>query len=213
VAPDYVLCDRQIQGQLVDALRTEIRRQFGESPLGNESYGNIVNAKHFERLSALLGTGTLAHGGRCNRDALKIEPTLMVDVAWDDPIMQEEIFGPILPILAYESIDDALAQVTRRPKPLAFYLFSEDRASIDAIMGSMQFGGGCVNDTIYHLATSRMRFGGVGASGMGSYHGKAGFETFSHVKSIVDTATWMDLPLRYQPYTALGTRIVRALMR
>jgi aldehyde dehydrogenase (NAD+) len=212
VAPDYVLCDRRIQSQLVDALRTEIRRQFGKSPLGNESYGNIVNAKHFERLSALLDTGTLAHGGRCNRDALKIEPTLMVDVAWDDPIMQEEIFGPILSIVTYKTLDEALERIAERPKPLALYLFSQDKATINRVMTSCRFGGGCINDTVIHLATSTMRFGGVGESGMGSYHGEAGFNAFSHVKSIVDRKTWVDAPMRYQPYNRVNSLLVKLFL-
>lgn len=213
VAPDYVLCDEKIADELVRELELEMRQQFGVAPIGNNTYGKIVNKKHFDRLRGLMETGEIAYGGSCEERTLTIEPSLMVNVGWDDPIMQEEIFGPILPIVTYSSLDDALELVAERPHPLAFYLFSEDRDTIDYVMGSMQFGGGCVNDTIIHLATSNMRFGGVGASGMGSYHGKAGFETFSHYKSIVDKATWIDVPMRYQPFKQINDLMIRLCLR
>ena len=209
VAPDYVLCDERVAGDLVRELEAEIARQFGVAPIGNGDYGKIVNGKHFERLRALMQTGEIAYGGSCEERTLTIEPSVMVNVGWDDPIMQEEIFGPILPIITYSSLDDALEQLADRPKPLAFYLFSSDRATIDYVLSTAQFGGGCVNDTIIHLATSNMRFGGVGASGMGSYHGKAGFETFSHYKSIVDKVTWIDVPMRYQPFKRINDLMIR----
>lgn len=209
VAPDYVLCDERVAGDLVRELEAEIARQFGVAPIGNADYGKIVNGKHFDRLRALMQTGEIAYGGSCEERTLTIEPSVMVNVGWDDPIMQEEIFGPILPIITYSSLDDALEQLADRPKPLAFYLFSSDRPTIDYVLSTAQFGGGCVNDTIIHLATSNMRFGGVGASGMGSYHGKAGFETFSHYKSIVDKATWIDVPMRYQPFNRINDLMIR----
>lgn len=209
VAPDYVICDESIRDELLRHLELEIRDQFGVAPIGNNTYGKIVNEKHFNRLSDLMKTGTISYGGACEPRTLCIEPSIMVDVDWGDPIMQQEIFGPILPVLTYSSLDDALAKIAERPKPLAFYLFSEDRPTIDRVMGEARFGGGCVNETVIHLATSNMRFGGVGESGMGSYHGEAGFAAFSHYKSIVDKATWIDMPMRYQPFEKINDLMIR----
>ena len=213
VAPDYLICDERIHDELLNELKRQIQLQFGDDPLRNNDYGKIVNARHFERLRGLLQTGDVGHGGVCDEGTLSIEPSIMVNVKWDDPIMQDEIFGPILPLLTYSSLDDALATIAERPKPLAFYLFSEDKAVIRRIMSSCQFGGGCVNDTVVHLASPYMRFGGVGESGMGSYHGEAGFATFSHYKSVIDKATWMDLPLRYQPFSKMKDSLVRLVLR
>ena len=209
VAPDYVICDERVKDEFLRQLELEIRKQFGVAPIGNNTYGKIINEKHFTRLKNLLATGTVSYGGSCEPRTLAIEPSIMVDVSWDDPIMQEEIFGPILPVLTYSSLDDVLDKLNELPKPLAFYLFSEDRATIERVMGQARFGGGCVNETIIHLATSNMRFGGVGASGMGSYHGEAGFAAFSHYKSIVDKATWIEMPMRYQPFQKVYGQIIR----
>ena len=213
VAPDYVLVDESVKDELLRELEREIVAQFGVAPIGNDTYGKIVNEKHFDRLSGLIASGKVVYGGSCERRTLCIEPTIMDDVSWDDPVMQEEIFGPVLPVIAYSSLADALEQVAARPKPLAFYLFSENRPLTRYLMASCRFGGGCVNDTVIHLATSNMRFGGVGESGMGSYHGKAGFETFSHVKSIVDKRTWIDVPMRYQPYRRVNDLLIRLCLR
>ena len=209
VAPDYVLVDEAVRDEFLRELELQIRDQFGVAPIGNNTYGKIINEKHFDRLSGLMKTGTISYGGACEPRTLAIEPSVMVDVSWDDPIMQEEIFGPILPVISYTSLDDALEEIAKRPKPLAFYLFSEDRDTIELVMSEMRFGGGCVNDVVIHLATSNMRFGGVGESGMGSYHGKAGFETFSHFKSIVDRATWIEFAMRYQPYRKANDLLIR----
>lgn len=213
VAPDYVICDASIRDELVYQMQRQIRAQFGASPLENGDYGSIVNAKHFNRLSALMKTGNVVCGGTCDARANRIEPSIMVDVGWDDPIMQEEIFGPIMPIVTYSSLDEALARIADRPKPLALYLFSEEKATIDRVMTSCRFGGGCVNDTVIHIATPSMRFGGVGESGMGGYHGEAGFAAFSHYKSIVDKVTWFDLPMRYQPFNKVNDLIVKMVLR
>ena len=200
VAPDYVLCHSSVKDRLVEALRKEIRRQYGENPLENPDYGRIVNEKHFQRLLGLIEPDKAAIGGQSSPDTLQIAPTVLDNAAWDDPAMQEEIFGPILPILTYDCFEDLYGVLADRPKPLALYLFSQNRARIRQAMSRFQFGGGCVNDVVIHLATSEMGFGGVGESGMGAYHGRIGFDTFSHTKSIVDKKTWMDLPMRYQPY-------------
>ncbi len=200
VAPDYILCHSSVKDRLVDALRGEIRRQYGAEPLDNPSYGRIVNEKHFQRLLGLIDPDKVAAGGQSRPETLQIAPTILDRVAGDDPVMQEEIFGPILPVLTYDRFEDLYAALADRAKPLALYLFSQDRARIREAMSRFRFGGGCVNDVVIHLASSELGFGGVGESGMGAYHGRAGFEAFSHAKSIVDKKTWMDLPMRYQPY-------------
>ena len=200
VAPDYILCHSSIKDKLLDALRKEILRQYGENPLENPDYGRIVNEKHFQRLLGLIQPEKAAVGGQSSPETLQIAPTVLDGVAFDDPVMQEEIFGPILPILTYDNFDELYGLLADKPKPLALYLFSRSRARIRQAMSRFQFGGGCVNDVVVHLATSEMGFGGVGESGMGAYHGRAGFNAFSHTKSILDKKTWIDLPMRYQPY-------------
>ena len=200
VAPDYILCHSSVKEKLLDALYKEIRRQYGENPLQNPDYGRIVNEKHFQRLLGLIDPDKVVTGGQSAPDTLQIAPTIMDCVTAGDPVMQEEIFGPILPILVYDNFEELYELLADRPKPLALYLFSQDRARIREAMTRFRFGGGCVNDVVIHLATSEMGFGGVGESGMGAYHGRIGFEAFSHTKSIVDKKTWMDLPMRYQPY-------------
>ncbi len=200
VAPDYVLCDRSVKDQLVNEICAQIQKQYGKQPLLNPDYGKIINQKHFHRLMGLLDPKKVVWGGTANADTLQLAPTVMDHVTWADAVMQEEIFGPILPILTYESFDELYKLLANKPKPLALYLFSQDKDHIRGVQERLSYGGGCINDTIIHLATSEMGFGGVGESGMGSYHGKEGFYAFSHTKSIVDKKTWLDLPMRYQPY-------------
>lgn len=213
VAPDYVYCDAGIRDALVKACIQEIKRQFGVRPLENQHYGHIINRKHFDRICGLIKPEKLVYGGQANPEQLRIAPTILTDVTWDDAVMQEEIFGPILPILTFSQLDEALEQINAHPHPLAFYLFSENKKTIQHVTESCAFGGGCINDTIIHLATTNMGFGGTGASGMGAYHGKTGFDTFSHYKSIVDKKTWLDLPMRYQPYTKLYDKLVRMFLK
>lgn len=200
VAPDYLLCHHSIRDDLLAEIRKQITVQYGTSPLQNPDYGKIINRKHFDRLSSLIAADQIFCGGETDPDTLRIAPTVLTDVTWDDPVMQQEIFGPILPVLTFEQLDDIYPLLSDRPKPLALYLFSDDQTAIHAVMERCTYGGGCVNDTIIHLATSEMGFGGVGESGMGAYHGKCGFDAFSHTKRIVDKKTWIDLPMRYQPY-------------
>lgn len=200
VAPDYILCHRSVREKLIEEVCTQIKKQYGEDPLTNPDYGKIINEKHFDRICGLLDKDKIVLGGRYSRETLQLEPTVMDRVTWEDAVMQEEIFGPIMPILTFDSFDEIYSMLAGKPKPLALYLFSEDKQRIKEVTERCSYGGGCINDTIIHLATSEMGFGGVGESGMGSYHGKDGFETFSHAKSIVDKKTWMDLPMRYQPY-------------
>ncbi len=200
VAPDYILCDRSVKDELVRELKHQIETQFGKEPLKNKDYGKIINEKHFERLLGLIDSKKVVHGGDVDRKACKISPTVMDNVDITDAVMEEEIFGPILPILTYDSFDETINGLKEKRKPLALYIFSNNEKNIKRVTTELSYGGGCVNDVVIHLATSSMGFGGVGESGMGSYHGKDGFDAFTHYKSIVDKKTWLDLPMRYQPF-------------
>ncbi len=217
VAPDYILCDSRIRDQLVKAIGEEIVRQFGQEPLRNPDYGKIINEKHFHRLLGLMNPEKIVCGGQSDEQTLRIAPVVMTDVTWEDAVMGEEIFGPILPVMTYDGadsfIDWAIRCVEDHPHPLALYIFSEDKKAKQRILDRCHFGGGCINDTIIHLATSAMPFGGVGESGMGGYHGRTGFETFSHYRSIVDKKTWMDLPIRYQQYNEKKEKLLRLFLK
>ena len=207
VAPDYVLVQPGARERLIEAMKQEIRAALGGDPLANPEYPHIVNEKHAQRLHGLLEHADILFGGR--GDGLKLEPTLVACSGRDEPVMQEEIFGPILPILTMDSLSDMIAFVRGDEKPLALYLFTLSKATERRVFDTLSFGGGCVNDTIIHLATPHMGFGGVGASGMGAYHGKKSFETFTHFRSVVWKSTWMDLPMRYHPYTDKKDKLVR----
>ncbi len=214
VAPDYVFCQASVRDRFVALLKEEIIRQYGEDPLQNADYGRIVNQKHFERICSLIEKAKTVHGGRVNADTLQIEPTVMTNVTWDDAVMGEEIFGPVLPVLTFESIDEVIKTVNDYDSPLALYLFSSNKKAVRRVTAACRFGGGCINDVIIHLATAHMGFGGVGESGMGAYHGKVGFDTFSHQKSIVDKKTWIDLPMRYQPYDrGINAKLLRMFLK
>lgn len=200
VAPDYILCESSVKDAFVAEVVKQIRLQYGENPLENRDYGKIINEKHFLRLCGLIDPSKVVIGGETNVDTCQIAPTVMDNVTYDDAVMGEEIFGPIMPILTFDDFDTAVDELKDKDKPLALYLFSSNRNHIRRVTTELSYGGGCINDVVIHLATSEMGFGGVGESGMGSYHGKDGFDAFSHYKSIVDKKTWMDLPMRYQPY-------------
>ncbi len=213
VAPDYIYCDRSIKERLIKEIKKQIQRQYGKNPLARENYGKIINEKHFERIQKLIDADKVAWGGNGDKKSLRIEPTVMDNVTFGDTVMQEEIFGPVLPVLTYDSLEEAIRNINSMPHPLALYLFTSDKAAARKVTSRCGFGGGCINDTIIHLATSEMGFGGFGASGMGSYHGKDGFNTFSHNKSIVDKKTWLDLPMRYQPYKSLHEKMIHLFLK
>lgn len=213
VAPDYILCDLKIKNELIKEIGNEIKKQYSDNVLNNKDYGKIINQKHFARLLGLIDKNKVVYGGDNNEEKLQIAPTIMDNVTWDDKVMQEEIFGPILPVLSYDDFNEVYNTLKDKEKPLALYLFSEDKNHIDFITHRCIYGGGCINDTIIHLATSQMGFGGVGESGMGSYHGKKGFDTFSHIKSIVDKKTWIDLPMRYQPYKKKSKKLIKMFLK
>ena len=211
VAPDYVLVHESVRDEFVELLKIAIADQYGGDALNNPHYGAIVNEKHFHRLLRLIDPDKVVYGGLST--GRKIEPTVMIDVTLDDPVMKEEIFGPILPVLTYETMEDVKEIVVQHPTPLALYLFTRNPQNKDRILSEIQFGGGCINDTIIHLATSHMGFGGVGESGMGSYHGRHGFETFTHRKSVVEKPAGLEIPLRYQPYTKWKDRLIHLFLR
>ena len=200
VAPDYILCHSSVKDRLIKELCHQIRKQYGTRPLDNPDYGRIVNRKHFDRICGLIDRSKVIIGGAVDEATLRIAPTVLDHVTWNDPVMQEEIFGPVLPVLTFETYEELYTLLAQQPKPLALYLFSKDKQHIRQVTQRCSYGGGCINDCVIHLATSRMGFGGVGESGMGAYHGKAGFDAFSHSKSMVDKKLWIDLPMRYQPY-------------
>ena len=210
VGPDYILVKKGYEDALISAIRRQSARMYPE-PFSSEEYPKIINEKHFDRLCSLIEESEVALGGASDRASRKIEPTVLYPVKETDPVMQEEIFGPVLPILAYSSLDEAIAFIRKREKPLALYIFSKDKAAIDKVHSSVSFGGGCVNDTVIHLSNPRLPFGGVGASGMGAYHGRRSFESFTRRKSIVNEATWIDLPIRFAPF-GNKIRLLRKLM-
>ena len=207
VAPDYILIHKDIRDDFIGHFRTALEEFFPDGDMKNMPV--IINEKHFERVCGLLGSGKAVIGG--NTDALRrfIEPTVLVDVSPDSPAMQEEIFGPVLPMLTYRQLKEAIDFVNSRPKPLALYIFTNDKHTAETVLNRTSSGGACWNDTIIHIANTRMGFGGVGESGMGSYHGKHSFDTFTHYKSVVKKSNFIDLPMRYHPYTNRKLNIIR----
>lgn len=213
VAPDYVLIHESRKEQFISALSSAIQKSFPTGAMNDPDYVHIINDKQFDRLAALMKDGKTRFGGESSSETRCIAPTVLDDITFDSPVMQEEIFGPILPILTYSNLDEEIKRLQGKPKPLALYVFTSDKANRKKILRDLSFGGGCVNDAIIHLATSEMGFGGVGDSGMGSYHGKRSFDTFTHEKSIVDKKTWLDLPMRYRPYSKLNFKLLRMFLK
>lgn len=213
VAPDYVLVQREVKEEFLRYLVFWIEKMYGKGLEQKEFYPKIINEKHFKRLCSLIEQEEIIVGGTMDENTLQIAPTVLDHVKKDAPVMQEEIFGPVLPVLEFASLKEAEQFVRERSKPLALYLFTTDKRVEKRIIKNISYGGGCINDTIIHLATSRLGFGGVGGSGMGSYHGEESFRTFSHQKSIVKKANWIDIPLRYVPYTSKGEKMLRLFYR
>lgn len=213
VAPDYLLVSEKVKEEFLAWIVFWIEKMLGKEPLENPDYPKMINEKHYQRVMKLMLGEKISCGGYGNPETLQITPTVLEEVSWDSPIMQEEIFGPVLPVLTYKTLEEAIEKVKEREKPLALYLFTEDRRIQKKVLRELSFGGGCVNDTIIHLATSRMGFGGVGGSGMGSYHGKKSYETFTHEKSIVKKSSRLDLPIRYMPYTRGKEKLLKLFLR
>lgn len=200
VAPDYVLVQHSVKKKLIHYIEKQIQKMYGMNPLENQEYSSIINMRHFKRICGLLDEKKVIYGGDKNEEILKIEPTVMDGITWDDPVMKEEIFGPILPIMSYYDLREAVTAINAQSRPLALYLFTKDKKKEAYILRMISYGGGCINDTVVHLATPYLPFGGVGQSGMGKYHGKASFDTFTHEKSILKKSLLVDIPLRYPPF-------------
>lgn len=212
VAPDYVLVDEKLKEQFCAEITKQIKKMLGDA-LTNDEYPRIVNEKHFDRLLELLSGVTVFSGGRSNRETLKIEPTILVDVTEASPVMGEEIFGPLLPVIPYKTLDEAEELILKREKPLALYLFTSSKKTEARVFKKLSFGGGCVNDTVVHMMSKGLGFGGVGESGMGCYHGKHSFETFSHTKGIYKKSLLFELPFRYHPYNPFFLKLAKKLMK
>ena len=213
VAPDYILCHSSVKDEFINKVKQQIKKQYGENPLENKNYGKIINERHFHRLLGLIDQNKVVAGGQSNPKTLQIAPTVMDNVTESDAVMGEEIFGPILPVLTYDDFDRLMSELKNKDKPLALYLFSSCKNHINRVTKELSYGGGCINDVVVHLATSEMGFGGMGESGMGSYHGKDGFDAFSHYKSVMDKKTWLDLPMRYQPYCKLYEKLLHMFLK
>ncbi len=213
VAPDYLLIDKDIKDEFLQIFKSTVQKMYGEKPLENQNYGKMINEKHYSRVMGLIDQEKVVLGGKGRDNELRIEPTVLDNVTENDAVMQEEIFGPVLPVLTYDELYEAVDFIEKRPHPLALYIFSNDKKVQKLFTEKLAFGGGCINDTVLHLATSQMGFGGVGNSGMGAYHGKKSFQTFTHEKSILRKYNWIDMPMRYQPYRKMYDKMVRIFLR
>lgn len=209
VAPDYLCINRKIAEKFIKELKSTIEAFYSAKALESTSLARIVNQDHFDRLEKLLKQSEIVAGGKTDRNSLRIEPTLIGNTKWTDPIMEEEIFGPLLPMMVYDNVEDVLATIRSRPKPLAFYLFTKNKTLQNEVARTMPFGGACFNDCIIHLANSNLPFGGIGESGIGGYHGRHSFECFSHKKSVLKKPFALDAAMRYPPYTASKLKLLK----
>ncbi|MUK87198.1 aldehyde dehydrogenase family protein [Ornithinibacillus sp. L9] len=212
VAPDYIYVHEKVKGRLLKAMKKHIKAFYGKQPIQNNDYVRIVSSNHFKRLEAFLTNGTIVVGGDTDKETLIMEPTILDNITWEDPIMQEEIFGPLLPVLTFSTLEEIVDRLKRMDKSLALYYFGEKEKNQHYVFKHISFGGGCINDTLYHLANPHLPFGGVGTSGMGAYHGKYSFETFSHRKSILKQTTKFDIPIRY-PGGKIAESILKRVMK
>ena len=211
IAPDYILVPHHMRENLIKELITALQKFYGADAENSEQYGKIINEKQWMRLTSYLGDGEIVYGGKSNKEKLFIEPTIMVDVQPDAKIMQEEIFGPILPVLTYASKEEALAIIQKNPNPLAFYVFTENKADENYWLTNVPSGGACVNNATMHITNHELPFGGRGFSGTGGYHGKLSFDTFTHTKSVLKTPTWIDPSFKYPPYKGKGWLLKRLI--
>lgn len=213
VAPDYLLVHKEIKDQLVSKLIEKIKIFYGNNPKTSKDYGRIVNEKQFSRIKGLINEDKVIFGGDYGVEELYIDPTIMNNVTWEDKVMGEEIFGPVLPILEYENLNEIINKINSRPKPLALYLFTESREVEKKVVENISYGSGCINDTMTHLASPFLPFGGVGTAGVGSYHGQRSFETFSHMKSVLKKSTRFNLKFIFPPYTKKKVAMLRRVMK
>jgi aldehyde dehydrogenase (NAD+) len=212
IAPDYLLVHETIKDELLGYIKNFIIGFYGENPQLSPDFLRVVNRPNFERLASLIDPEKVYFGGKTDADNLYISPTILENVEWSDPVMEDEIFGPILPVLTFSDIGEAIRSVAKYPNPLALYYFSKDKKKQRQVLSEIGFGGGTINDTIMHISNGNLPFGGVGNSGFGNYHGKAGFETFSHHKSVMKRPTWIDLPLKYPPYNNTKLNLVKKVL-
>ncbi|WP_066305232.1 aldehyde dehydrogenase [Bacillus sp. FJAT-29814] len=212
IAPDYLYLHKGIKEEFLSQFKDAIKELYGAEPLNNPNYTHIVSERHFNRLQSFLNNGEVNCGGKTDAKTLAIEPTVLTGITWSDPIMEDEIFGPILPVMEYESLDEVIKGIHNHPKPLALYIFSEHNEVQQKVLGNVSFGGGCVNDTVYHFVSPHLPFGGVGPSGIGSYHGKGSFDSFSHKKSVLKQTTLFDLPFRY-PNVKNGLKKIKLFLK
>ncbi len=213
VAPDYVLVHESKYYSLLESLKKEISFQYTDDPLSNDEYSRIISKKHFDRLISLLENGRIYYGGGYDSKRLIIEPSVLTGINFESPVMKQEIFGPLLPVLSYKTENDLIDLLKKEPDPLALYIFTENRYFKEKLLRYVQYGGGCVNDTLVHLSNNSLPFGGVGQSGIGNYHGKYGFETFSHIKGIVQKGRWPDISARYGPYTDKKFKLIKRFLK
>ncbi|WP_095925957.1 aldehyde dehydrogenase [Clostridioides difficile] len=211
VAPDYVLVHEDRKNELIEKIKYYTNKYFGDNPCNNEQFPKIINQRHFNRILSLIDKDKIVYGGNYNKETLKIEPTIVDNVNWDDNIMKEEIFGPIFPILTYKDLDEVIQKIIQMPNPLALYIFTKNKYLENKLLEMISAGGCCINDTVTHISTNYLPFGGIGESGMGSYHGKAGFDTFTHYKSVLKKLN-LDVPIRYAPYDNKLIKVLKKIM-
>lgn len=212
IAPDYLYVHKQVKEPFLQLFKDTVAELYGKEPLNNPDFTRIVSERHFTRLTSFLDNGQLFIGGKVDKERLTIEPTVLTDIRWEDSIMQDEIFGPLLPVLEFDNLSEVVEGIHRHPKPLALYIFTEDHHIQEEVLNKVSFGGGCVNDTVYHFVSPYLPFGGVGSSGIGAYHGKGNFDTFSHQKSVLKQTTKFDIPFRY-PNVKNGLEKIKLFMK
>ena len=212
IAPDYILVEKKIEQKLLEALKEEIKNNYSNTDTVNENYVQIINERHFQRLTNLIPTDRIYSGGKYNIEKRIIHPTILHNIDFEDDIMKDEIFGPILPIISFDNLDETIANIKEKDKPLSLYIYSNDKKRIKKLLNEISFGGGAINDSLVHLLNPNLPFGGVGASGIGSYHSKAGFDTFSHYKSILHKSFLFEPSIKYNPYSTLKKKILKFLL-
>lgn len=212
IAPDYILAHQSVMGKLIEEMTKAISSFFGEDVAQSKDYPRIINEKRFDQLSTYLQQGTIVTGGQTDRGNKYIAPTILTDVSFDAPVMKEEIFGPILPVIPYNTTEDAIKMIAKNPYPLSLYIFSNSRKTEKAFIDKVAFGGGCINNTLVHFANGDLPFGGIGNSGMGRYHGRSSFDEFTHFKGVMKTGTWLDVPVKYPPFKN-KLKFVKMLMK
>ena len=212
IAPDYILVEKKIEQKLLEAVKKEMKNNYSKTDTVNENYVQIINERHFQRLTNLIPTDRIYSGGEYNIEERVIHPTILHNISFEDDIMKDEIFGPILPIISFDNLDETIANIKKKDKPLSLYIYSNDKKRIKKLLKEISFGGGAINDSLVHLLNPNLPFGGVGASGIGSYHSKAGFDTFTHYKSILHKSFLFEPNIKYKPYSKLKKKILKLLL-